>query len=91
MNWPLLFFSQSLNHRVVRPITLPQFYQVAEWWADKISGNKARDERVKELLERQSWQVLTVWECEISADRLAKLNQEIQRCPAKLSSKSQAL
>jgi len=35
----------------------------AEWWMDKFTKNKERDDAVKQELEQLGWRVLTVWEC----------------------------
>ena len=36
-----------------------------EFWKKKISGNMERDQRNIRELERQGWNVIVVWECEI--------------------------
>ncbi|MYN42859.1 DNA mismatch endonuclease Vsr [Duganella sp. FT109W] len=36
-----------------------------EFWTDKLNGNKARDERSLNALERAGWQIYVVWECEL--------------------------
>jgi len=36
-----------------------------EFWIPKLEGNKQRDQRNKEALEKEGWRVLTIWECEI--------------------------
>lgn len=55
-----------------------------EFWQKKFDQNVARDKRVKEELETLGWNVIIVWECEISkkADRnkrLLQLEQEIKQ------------
>ena len=40
----------------------------ADFWRDKITKNVERDARNIELLEKNGWQVLTLWECEIKKD-----------------------
>lgn len=43
-----------------------------EFWQDKFNKNVARDQRVKEELQRMGWRVATIWECETSdASRLS--------------------
>lgn len=37
----------------------------ADFWREKITKNVERDARNKETLEKDGWQVLTVWECEL--------------------------
>lgn len=36
-----------------------------EYWGQKIAANQLRDRRKQEELERESWSVLTVWQCQI--------------------------
>lgn len=57
--------------------TLPK--RNRKFWEAKLAGNRARDQRAVEALERDGWRVVTVWECELSgpegllavSDRLA--------------------
>ena len=44
-----------------------------EFWVPKLMANRARDARVKAELEGEGWSVLEIWECEINAERLARL------------------
>lgn len=39
-----------------------------EWWLSKINETRRRDERNIHELEREGWNVITVWECEIRKD-----------------------
>ena len=34
-----------------------------DFWEEKISGNRVRDQRNIQLLQSAGWRVLTVWEC----------------------------
>ncbi|GHG59395.1 hypothetical protein GCM10010919_01880 [Alishewanella longhuensis] len=34
-----------------------------EWWRQKISANRARDEVVQDKLLELGWRVLLIWEC----------------------------
>ncbi|MFN7611584.1 MAG: very short patch repair endonuclease, partial [bacterium] len=36
-----------------------------EWWLNKIKRNKLSDEKYIKLLEKDSWNVLTIFECEL--------------------------
>jgi DNA mismatch endonuclease, patch repair protein len=36
----------------------------SEFWSDKRAATVTRDQRKKQALEEQGWQVLTIWECE---------------------------
>jgi DNA mismatch endonuclease (patch repair protein) len=42
------------------------------YWVPKIEANRARDCRKEHLLRDLGWCVLTVWECELRADRSDK-------------------
>lgn len=53
-----------------------------EFWQKKFDQNIARDRKVQEQLRADGWNVIVVWECEISkktvcVDRLKRLEQEI--------------
>ena len=37
----------------------------AEFWRNKILGNKERDTKRQEALEASGWTVIVVWECEL--------------------------
>lgn len=41
----------------------------AEFWKEKIEKNAARDEKNYELLEREGWHVVVVWECELRKNK----------------------
>jgi len=43
----------------------------SEFWEPKLEGNKQRDARNMERLALAGWEVLTIWECQLSdAERL---------------------
>ena len=46
----------------------------AGWWETKLAANVARDERQREQLQADGWQVVWVWECEDPADAAASLH-----------------
>jgi DNA mismatch endonuclease (patch repair protein) len=52
------------GHKGCRRSKLPSTRR--KFWADKIRGNRKRDERVRRALRRQGWTVLTVWGCRVS-------------------------
>ena len=44
----------------------------ADFWIPKLEGNKKRDEKNRRELVRQGWNVMVIWECQITKpDRLA--------------------
>lgn len=52
-----------------------------EYWSKKISGNIERDKVNKELLEKDGWRVIVIWECQLkkknAEQNLSKLYEEI--------------
>jgi hypothetical protein len=40
-----------------------------DFWAAKINRNRQRDKRVQQELAAMGWHCMTVWECELKADR----------------------
>lgn len=50
-----------------------------EWWAAKLSRNKARDADVSVQLKAMGWDVVVIWECEVNdAMKLALLIEEFK-------------
>lgn len=50
----------------------------ADYWAAKVSGNRARDDRVTALLEDAGWTVLRFWEHEDPAGVAAEIVTKIR-------------
>ena len=52
-----------------------------EYWSKKISGNVERDKTNRELLEKDGWRVIVIWECQLkkknAEQNLSKLYEEI--------------
>ncbi|MFD5175933.1 very short patch repair endonuclease [Nocardia sp. NPDC058379] len=54
----------------------------AQWWADKLAGNVARDRATDAALRAAGWQVVRVWEHEdphVAAQRISALIRERSR------------
>ena len=53
-----------------------------EYWEPKIRRNVERDKNNIELLQKEGWRVLVVWECELKKktieERLSRLSLELQ-------------
>ena len=60
-----------------------------EFWREKITGNVARDGRVKESLLAAGWRVLTVWECALKGPGRLTAGDVIAWCAAWLRSAGQ--
>lgn len=54
-----------------RPVTNAQF------WQDKITRNRERDERNQALLRAAGWNVIVVWECQLSPKKRAETLREL--------------
>jgi DNA mismatch endonuclease, patch repair protein len=50
----------------------------AEWWRNKIEANRARDQRVLQLLTTEGWAVLRYWEHEDPEAVAAAIEQAIE-------------
>ena len=48
-----------------------------KWWKNKIEKNIQRDRHNIDKLEKNSWNVLTVWECELVAEKKQKTFEKI--------------
>jgi DNA mismatch endonuclease, patch repair protein len=44
----------------------------SEWWAKKIGGNRARDEKNITALKNLGWEPIIVWECQLKPDKREK-------------------
>ena len=44
-----------------------------DFWANKLSGNKARDEKTARKLIDEGWRILTVWECSLRGAMASRL------------------
>lgn len=51
-----------------------------EFWRTKITGNVARDARVRHQLLAQGWRVLEVWECAVKGKGRLSLDEVIRAC-----------
>jgi len=38
----------------------------SKYWSKKISKNIERDKKNRELLNKEGWKIITIWECEIN-------------------------
>ena len=51
-----------------------------EFWANKIAGNRARDERTTAALKEAGWRVLTIWECSLKGPVRRPVNEVVNAC-----------
>lgn len=51
-----------------------------EWWLEKINGNIEVDKRAFDLLEKEGWKIITIWECELKPSKVEEtLNSIIKK------------
>jgi len=58
------------------PATRPEF------WAAKVSGNRARDQQTATALQSAGWRVLTIWECSVKGPARRPMEEVLDRCAA---------
>lgn len=49
----------------------------AQFWQDKINRNRERDARNQALLQAARWNVIVIWECQLSTKNRAKTLREL--------------
>lgn len=49
-----------------------------EFWENKINRNQQRDQQNYQMLRDNGWQVIVVWECQLSSDRLEQTMYEVE-------------
>ncbi|CAN0513510.1 unnamed protein product [Phaeothamnion confervicola] len=69
------------GHTCKRGARLP--HSNTEYWRQKISNNRARDARTKQLLRKTGWSIHTVWECELKNQKrlLNRLRRFLNKVP----------
>lgn len=61
------------------------------YWSEKISNNRARDERHRAALTAAGWDVLVIWECEVGDEqKLSALANRIRTLPSTQTSTPQS-
>lgn len=51
-----------------------------DFWREKISGNIARDQRVRDQLISEDWRVAVVWECRLKGRERLPLGEVLGEC-----------
>ena len=63
------------GHEGCRQFVLPKTNTA--FWQAKIDRNRERDRRNEELLSTNGWQVITLWACSLTKDRLEPTMQQV--------------
>lgn len=69
------------GHENCKKSTIPQTN--TEFWREKIKRNKERDEETIDTLQKSGWNVIVVWECELTKK---KFNDTIESVVTKIES-----
>jgi DNA mismatch endonuclease (patch repair protein) len=40
-----------------------------EWWENKIAKNKSNDQRAMDMIRKEEWKTITVWECDLKGNK----------------------
>ena len=43
-----------------------------EWWLNKINKNSANDAKAINILKKEGWKIITVWECDLKVAKIEK-------------------
>ena len=49
-----------------------------EFWVEKIKRNKERDQRNYQLLQENGWQVIVVWECQLTSNQIEHTMRKVE-------------
>ena len=49
-----------------------------EFWVNKIKRNQERDQRNYQLLQENGWQVIVVWECQLTPKQIEQTMNEVE-------------
>lgn len=63
------------GHKGCKHFVLPKSNQ--DYWTPKIQNNRRNDRKHKIALKKLGWNVLTVWECELSKEKSAKILERL--------------
>jgi len=74
-----VFVDGCFWHGCPKPKHAPLPRNNADWWAAKLSKNKARDREVTRTLRKAGWTVLRVWECDLSTKHWPRVARRLAR------------
>ena len=72
----LVVSSEQLVAKSSKCCKIPQTNR--EFWVAKIRRNQERDQQNYKVLEENGWQVIVVWECELTTSRLERTMREVE-------------
>ena len=75
-NVELVVSSEQLLVKSSKCCKIPQTNR--DFWVAKIQRNQERDQQNYKVLEENGWQVVVVWECELTTSRLERTMREVE-------------
>jgi DNA mismatch endonuclease, patch repair protein len=76
----VVFVDGCFWHGCPKPKHAPMPKTRAEWWAEKLARNKARDQIVTHHLRTHGWRVIRVWECDLVPSNWPRLIRRFNLC-----------
>ncbi len=74
-----VFVDGCFWHGCPKPKHAPLPKNNADWWATKLSRNKARDLLANRTLRKAGWTVLRVWECDLARKHWPRVARRVAR------------
>lgn len=63
------------GHKDCKLFVLPKTN--TEFWQNKIESNRARDQKNYDILAHAGWQVIVLWQCQLSKDKQENTMQQV--------------
>ena len=63
------------GHEVCSKFVMPK--SNTDFWKTKIEYNRARDQKNYDILNQAGWQVIVIWQCNLTKDRLDPTMQSV--------------
>ena len=64
------------GHEGCKMFRMPQ--KNSDFWEKKINRNRERDRKNKKTLEDNGWQVIVIWECELTTNKLEQTMRKVE-------------
>jgi len=75
----VVFVDGCFWHGCPKPKHAPLPKTRAEWWAAKLSRNRARDREVSLALSNAKWKVVRIWECDLAREQWPRIVRRLMR------------
>lgn len=75
----VVFVDGCFWHGCPKPKHAPAPKSRAEWWAKKLTRNRARDRLVNRTLGAKRWKVIRIWECDLATNNWPRIAGKMLR------------